>query len=317
MRIVFLGSGEFGLNCLDALKNSQHSLELIVTQPSQPAGRGKKLKPTPVASWAKENAIDFFETSNVNSPEFIEKISLRNPDLIVVIAFGQKISKQLTELPPNGSINVHSSLLPKYRGAAPINWAIIEGEKQTGISIITLAEKMDAGDILAQAAIDIGDNETAGSLHDRLAELSAPLLVETIEKISNGTAVYTAQDHSKATLARKLKKSDGFLDFDQPAETIKNKIHGFWPWPGAKAEYVSKQTDKSTPVTFAAVKVMQISPDTSASPGTLDDNLNIVCGRGALEIISLKPAGHKLMDFKAFCNGRNTKSGDYFIKIEK
>ena len=173
----------------------------------------------------------------------LEKIADCNPDLIVVIAFGQKIGNELINLPPKGAINVHASLLPKYRGAAPINWVIINGESETGISIISLAEKMDAGDIVSQAKTDIAEDETAGQLHDRLAQMAAPLLLETIDKIANGTAIYTKQDHSKAMLASKLKKSDGFLDFAESAELLEQKIRGFWPWPGTSAIYVSKNNN--------------------------------------------------------------------------
>jgi len=162
MKIVYLGSGEFGLECLNALADSSHSLEFIVTQSAQPAGRGRKLRPTPVACWANNHSTAFIETEDVNKPSVIDQIAARQADLLLVIAFGQKIGTQLIKLPPKGAINVHASLLPKYRGAAPINWAIINGERQTGISIITLAEKMDAGSILARAKTDIGADETAG-----------------------------------------------------------------------------------------------------------------------------------------------------------
>ena len=213
MRIVYLGSGEFGFECLGALAKSGHSLDFIVTQPPRRAGRGRKPKSTPVAAWADAHSIPFVETDDVNTPEMLRKISGCKPDLIVVVALGQKIGNELISLPPKGAINVHSSLLPKYRGAAPINWAIIKGESQTGISIITLAEKIDAGDILAQTATEIKPDETAGQLHDRLAKLAAPLLLETIDKIADGTVTHAKQDNSKATLAPKLKKSDGILDF--------------------------------------------------------------------------------------------------------
>ena len=227
MKIVYLGSGEFGVECLNALAGSSHSLEFIVTQPAHPAGRGRKPKPTPVACWANTHSIPFTETQDVNAPAIIDKIAEFGAELIIVIAFGQKVGNELINLPPKGAINVHASLLPKYRGAAPINWTIINGESQTGISIITLAEKMDAGKILAQAKTNIGADETANQLHDRLAQLAAPLLLKTLNKITDGTVVYTEQDHSKATLAPKLKKTDGFLDFADSAKSLRRKILGF------------------------------------------------------------------------------------------
>jgi methionyl-tRNA formyltransferase len=314
MKIVYLGSGEFGLECLNALAQSSHSLDFIVTQPSRRAGRGRKPTPTPVAVWANENSISFFETQDVNAPQMVQKIDGYKPDLIVVIAFGQKIGNELIKLPPKGAINVHASLLPKYRGAAPINWVIINGETETGISIITLAGKMDAGLILAQAKTEILADETAGQLHDRLASMAAPLLLETLDKIADGTVMHTKQDHSKATLAPKLKKSDGFLNFAEPAGVLQRKIRGFWPWPGASAIYVSKKTAKSLRVTIAMAQVVETSNPAHLQPGTLDENLNVVCGENALRITKIKPDGSSLMDFKDFVNGRQTRPCDMFIK---
>jgi len=318
MKIVYLGSGEFGVECLDALRISEHDLRFIVTQSPHPAGRGRKPRPTQIARWAFAHSIPFIEIDDVNTAEVVETIAGYEPDLIVVIAFGQKIGAELTNLPPKGSINVHSSLLPKYRGAAPINWAIIKGETTTGISIIALSENMDAGQILAQSQTDIAADETAGQLHDRLAKIAAPLLLKTIENIADGTAVYIEQDHDKATCAPKLKKSDGFLDFAEPAEVLARKIRGFWPWPGASANYIAQKTGKSIRVTiaFAAVGADR-EPPLVLPPGTLDENLHVVCGSGSLEIKKIKPAGSALMDFKDFVNGRQTQPGDLFVKIDK
>lgn len=317
MNIVYLGSGEFGLECLNALAQSSHRLDFIVTQPPRQAGRGRKPTPTPVAAWVNEKSISFLETQDVNAPQMVQKIAGFKPDLIVVIAFGQKIGNELIKLPPKGAINVHASLLPKYRGAAPINWAIISGETETGISIITLAEKMDTGPILAQAKTEILADETASQLHDRLARMAAPLLLETIDKIADGTVTYTKQDHSKATLAPKLKKSDGFLNFAEPADTIQRKILGLWPWPGASAIYVSKKTAKPLRVNIAMAQVVETSNPAHLQPGTLDENLNVICGQNALKITKIKPDGSRLMDFADFVNGRQTRPGDVFMEIKK
>jgi len=323
MKIVYLGSGEFGIECLNALAHSRHSLQFIVTQPPHPAGRGRKPRPTPVARWASAEGgrVPFIETEDVNAPQVIEKVAHYEPDLIVVIAFGRKIGNDLINLPPKSAINVHASLLPKYRGAAPINWAIINGEKQTGISIISLAEKMDAGKILAQEKTDILENETAGELHNRLAQMAAPLLLKTIDKIADGSIVYTEQDHSKATLAPKLKKTDGFLDFSESAKTLERKIRGLWPWPGASTTYLSKKTNKSIRVTIAMAEVVGAvrAPPAHAGlpPGTRDGNRNIICGEAGLKITKIKPTGSCLMGFKDFVNGRHTRPGDRFMKIEQ
>jgi methionyl-tRNA formyltransferase len=316
MRIVYLGGGEFGLQCLNALAQSSHSVDFIVTQPPRQAGRGRKPTPTPVADWAKTHSVPFIETEDVNTASTIERIAALQPDLIVVIAFGQKIGNELINLPPKGAINVHASLLPKYRGAAPINWAIINGETETGISIITLAEKMDAGDILGWFATEIKPDETAEQLHDRLAKLAATLLLETIDKIAEGSVIYTTQDHSKATLAPKLKKSDGALDFAESAELLQRKIRGLWPWPGASAMYISQKTAKSLRATIAMAQAVKTSNPTHLPVGTLDENLNVICGEDALKIVKIKPDGSGLMDFKDFINGRQTRPGDMFIKPE-
>ncbi len=316
MNIVYLGSGQFGIESLNALAGSGHTLQFIVTQPPRQAGRGRKPTPTPVAEWAKEHSIPFIEIDNVNTPEQIAKIASYKPDVIVVIAFGQKIGSELIGLSPKGAINVHASLLPKYRGAAPINWAVINGETETGISIIALAEKMDAGDICARAKTRIGPDETAGQLHDKLAKLAAPLLIDTLDKITDGSVIYNKQQHAQATVAPKLRKEDGFLNFTEPADTLRKKILGLSPWPGASACYISKQTGKSVPVTIAMAQLVEATNPAGLKPGTLDENLNVTCGEGALKITKIKPSGSALMDFKDFVNGRHTRPCDMFVKID-
>jgi methionyl-tRNA formyltransferase len=317
MKIVYLGSGEFGIPGLNALVESSHDLQFIVTQPRRASGRGRKPVPTPVAQWASTNSRTFIETENINTPQIANKIAGLKPDLIVVIAFGQKIGNDLINLPSKGAINVHASLLPKYRGAAPINWAIINGETETGVTIITLAEKMDAGQILSMEKTEILADETAGQLHDRLAHIAAPLLLKTLDHIADGTITYTEQDHSKATLAPKLKKSDGFLDFNEPAEVLARKIRGLWPWPGASAFYSSKKTQKSIGVTIAMAEVVKDSNLSGLPTGTLDENLNIICGRDSLKITKIKPDSSRLMEFVDFVNGQHLSAGDMFMKNTK
>jgi len=315
MRIVYIGSGEFGIASLKALLRSHQSLECVVTQPARPAGRGQKPRPTPTALWAIEHSIPHVEAGDINAPQVVAQIAEYKPQLIVVIAFGRMIGRQVIELAPHGAINVHASLLPKYRGAAPINRAIVNGETQTGVSIITVAEKMDAGDILAQLATQIEPQETAGRLHDRLAELAAPLLIETIDKIEAGKADYSPQDDSIATFAPKLKKSDGFLDFAEPADLLRRKILGFWPWPGAAGIYVSKNTARKEKVIFAAADILKMPNPGHLRPGTIDENLNLICGKDRLQIMQIKPQGSRLMSFADFVNGRATSPGDRFESI--
>jgi len=317
MNIVYVGSGKFGLDCLDSVNDSHHTVSSVVTATSKPSGRGRKPRSTPVAQWARQKGVPVFETDNVNSPESVEKISACNPDLLVVIAFGQKISRRVINLAGNGAINVHASLLPKYRGAAPVNWAIINGEKQTGVSIITLADKMDAGDIIATKSTEIAEQETAGQLEQRLAKLASEIFIETLDKIESGTARYIKQDDGKATLATKLNKSDGFLDFSLPAEKIERLIRGVCPWPGGQAEYFSRGTGKKFKVEITLAEVVGKENTQGLPEGSLDENLNVICGEDALQIKRIKPEGSRLMDFSDFVNGRASKPGDMLLKIDK
>jgi methionyl-tRNA formyltransferase len=317
MNLVYLGSGEFGLPCLDALKASRHHLALVVTQPACPAGRGRKFCPTPVADWAQRQAVPVIESENINSPEMVRRIADCQLDVLVVIACGQKVGRELVEMPAKLAINVHSSLLPKFRGAAPINWAILRGESETGVSIITLADRLDAGDILAQARTSIGVFETASELHDRLAQSAAPLLMETLDKIEADTVTYTPQNEFEATRAPKLKKSDGYLDFSEPAYVLADKIRGLWPWPGASACFVGAEMHKTVRVTLALAEVIWGGNPPDAVHGTFDADLNVVCGDGRLSIRKIKPAGAGLMDFRAFLNGWHVRPGDRLVKIEE
>lgn len=317
MNIVYIGSGKFGLDCLGALSNSHHSVSTVVTATSKPSGRGRKQRSTPVAEWAERKGVPVFETDDVNSPDSVEKISACKPDLLVVIAFGQKISREVIELAEKEAVNVHASLLPKYRGAAPVNRAIIKGEKRTGVTIITLADKMDAGEIIAAKAVEIGDSETAGELEERLAKLASDIFVETLDKIETGTAEYEKQDESQATLAPKLKKSDGFLDFSLPAEKIESWIRGVCPWPGGQAEYFSRETGKKFKVEITLAEVVRKENTQNLPFGSLDENLNVICGKDALRIKRIKPEGSRVMDFSDFVNGRASKPGDMLLKFEK
>jgi methionyl-tRNA formyltransferase len=315
MKIVYCGCGKFGIDSLNAIKASSHTLAHIITHPAKQAGRGQKLRPNDIEQWAIKNNIHFSAIEDLNSTTGIELLKKLAPDLLVVIAFGQKISPEIINIPPKGAINVHGSLLPKYRGAAPINWAIINGEKITGISIITLAQTMDAGEILATAELKIADDDTTGVLHDALAKLAAPLLVQTIDKIANGTAEYKKQDNSKTTKAPKLSKTIGFLDFADSAQIIHNKVRGLCPWPGASAGFVNAQTGKKINVIITATKVISADNENDKF-GTMDENLNILCGKGKIKILELKPQGGKIMDFKSFLNGRGSGKGDYFTAPE-
>ncbi|MCP4455325.1 MAG: methionyl-tRNA formyltransferase [Planctomycetes bacterium] len=317
MKITFLGSGAFGLPCLNAMQQSKHELVCVITQPAHGAGRGRKLTPTPVSQWAASQGIECLEMENVNTPEAMSLIASRTPDLLVVIAFGQKIGQPLIESAPHQAINVHASVLPALRGAAPINWAILKGHTHSGVSIITLADRIDAGDVLATAETPIGSHETAGQMHERLAEFSAPVLMDTLDRIEAGTAQFTPQNHDQATFASKLKKSDGYLDFSMPASEVDLKIRGLSPWPGAQADYRSLKTGKTIRVTLGAAQIVEKGNPENLTPGTLDQDLDVVCGSHALRLETVKPSGKPLMAFKAFVNGRQCQPGDVLTTPEK
>ncbi|MFI4910850.1 MAG: methionyl-tRNA formyltransferase [Sedimentisphaeraceae bacterium JB056] len=316
MKIVYCGSSPFGIPSLEAIKSSEHQLAHVITQPAHRAGRGRALRPTAVAQWAADNDLPCSEAECINAPEIIELMNEIKPDLSVVIAFGQKIGQEFIKSAKYEAINVHASLLPDYRGAAPINWAIIDGKTHSGVTIITLAEKMDAGFMLGKAEVEIRDDENAKTLHDKLAIISPPLLLDTIEKIGNGTAVFETQDESKVTFARKLKKKDGFIDWNNTAKNIANKVRGLWPWPGVKTEYVIGQTGKCVQITIAEAVAVERSENAPEAVGRFDENMNVVCGEGALKILRLKPANSHLMDFADFENGRCSGPHDLFMSVE-
>jgi methionyl-tRNA formyltransferase len=318
MRIVFLGSAQFGVPCLDAIYHSDHELVGVFTQPARPAGRHRSQPtPTDVAMWCGEHGVACTEAADINQLDMVKQIAACRADLMVVIAFGQKISQEVVGLQKHGAINVHASLLPKYRGAAPIHWAIINGETETGVSIITLADRMDAGLILAQGAILISPDDSVESVHDKLSALSVGVLLKTIEQIQQNTAVFIEQDETQVTKAPKLSKEDGYIDWNKSAAAIVNQIRGLWPWPAAQSVYVSSKTGKSWRAAICkAIAVPRANQNGDVS-GTLDANLNVICGDGALQILKLKPAGSHLMDFEAYVNGHGCQPGDLFISAEK
>ncbi len=318
MRIIYFGSAQFGIPSLEAIHHSQHELVGVFTQPARPAGRHRsKPKPTDVEKWCLGNNVSCIEADNVNSPDMMEKIADCKADLLVVIAFGQKISQEVIDLQKHGAVNVHASLLPKYRGAAPIHRAIIDGETETGVSIITLADRMDAGLVLTTERIPIGPDDTVKCIHDRLSEISVPVLMRTIEQIADGTATYTEQDESKVTYAHKLHKKDGFIDWQRPAGDIVNQIRGLWPWPCAQSVYVCSKTGKHWRVEISKAAALERKSQVGDITGSLDENLVVICGDGALQILELKPAGSGLMSFAAYVNGHNCRKGDLFISIDK
>ena len=299
LRVIFAGSGEFGVPTLTALLESQHQVVQVVTQPDRPAGRGRALTPTPVASLASSRNLPLLKTQNINAE------SLPPADLLLVIAFGQKIAPHIVDHSRLGGINLHASRLPKYRGAAPINWAIIRGETVTGNSVIRLAQRMDAGSVLGQTELTIGEVETAGELHDRLAADGAGLVLRVIEQVASGTATESPQDDSRATLAPKLSRDQAKLDFTRPAADLANQIRGMFPWPGCRVGIV----DAAGKYLARATLVRARANSRQGEAGVIADDGSIGAGAGSIEIVELQPEGGRAMSLTAYRNGHPWRAG--------
>ncbi len=308
MRIVFLGSGAFGIPTLAKLAE-RHDVRAIITQPDRPAGRGGKLTPTPVADWAAANApsLPVLKPEKVNAAEVAAGIRGFNADALVVIAFGQKIGKAL--LDDIFACNLHASLLPRWRGAAPINAAILAGDAQTGNSVIALADRMDAGVVYAQSRpLPIDPRTTAGELHDVLAADGPALVLDVLARFSAGTLAGEEQDESRVTLAGKLGKADGWVDFKETAEECRRRINGLSPWPGVTASL------GGTPLKLA--RAIALPDTTSAQPGAIIDAARglIACGGGegggaVLQLLEVQPPGKRRMAWADFVRGNKVQQG--------
>jgi methionyl-tRNA formyltransferase len=304
LRIIFAGSGEFGLPTLTAL-HANHQLVQIFSQPDRPAGRGRTLTPTPISQFALDHNLPLTRTADINAEP------LPPADVMVVIAFGQKISDTVANHPRLGSVNLHSSRLPKYRGAAPINWAILNGDTTTGNSIIRLAQRMDAGHILNTSTLDIGPSETAGELHDRLANDGAPLMLQTLHQLATNTATETPQDESQATKAPKLNRDSTKIDWTHPLEQIANQIRGMYPWPACRVRLTDPAGKDLARLTLVRVRPTLSKPTDSPadSPATLTSQGTIQTLNGTLEILELQPEGKRPMPLQAYTNGHPWPAG--------
>lgn len=308
MRIVFMGTPDFAVGSLQALcESGKHEILAVVTQPDRPKGRGNKLLQTPVKEYALAQGLTVYQPQKVKTPEFVELLHELQPELIVVAAFGQFLSKEILELPKYGCINVHASLLPKYRGAAPIQYAIIKGEKESGVTIMQMDIGMDTGAMLDKVVVPIAENTTMGELHDALREQGAALLLQVIDKIAAGTAVAEPQDDAQATYATLLDRSMEHIDWSKTAQEVHNLIRGFNPAPSTFTKlpngkslkiWGSKMTDKSS----------------AAAAGTVIEtgkhSFFVACGEGVLEITEVQPESKKRMPTQVFLNGRGVQEGD-------
>ena len=237
MKIVFMGTPDFAVPTLESLFSRGYSIDLVITQKDRPKGRGKKVQYTPVKEKALELGLEVFQPENINDKESMEMIRKANPDFIVVVAYGQILKKQILELPKYACLNVHASLLPKYRGAAPINWVIVDGEKETGVTIMEMAEGLDTGDMILWESIGIGSDDDAPIIHDKLSELGGRLIVDALENIKSGNFSKIVQDHSLSSYASMLSKETGIINWDDRGDKIKNLVRGLKPWPSAYTKY--------------------------------------------------------------------------------
>jgi methionyl-tRNA formyltransferase len=299
LRLIFAGSGEFGLPLLSALSAGPHELVAIYTQPDRPAGRGRGLTPTPIAQWASEKipTVPLIRTGDINLE------SIPPADLMIVVAFGQKISSRIVDAPRLGSINLHASRLPRYRGAAPINWAILRGESSTGNSIIRLADRMDAGAILAMSTVHIGPMETAGELHDRLAQDGVPLVLGVLEALAAGRAVESPQNEPHATIAPKLSRSAAILDFGRSAEELARQIRGLHPWPGCRVTLCDAAGGEIARLRLARGIAGQDDEGPRWKPGEIMLDGRIHTADGAIELLEVQPEGGKPMSLSAYRRG--------------
>ncbi|MFZ0797676.1 MAG: methionyl-tRNA formyltransferase [Terriglobales bacterium] len=317
MILVFCGTPQFAVPTLEKLVEAGHSVPLVVTQPDRPRGRGMEVAVSPVKDTATRLGIAVLQPATIKNAEFRDQLAAIGPDAsidaIIVVGYGRIIPQWMIELPRLGNLNLHASLLPKYRGAAPIQWAIANGESVTGVTTMRIDAGLDTGDILMQREISIGSQDTAETLSPKLATIGADLMVETLRGLENGQVRPTPQDHSQATLAPILKKEDGRMDFARSANDLFNRLRGFQPWPGAFTIFKGKtlQVHRAQPVQH----VVRLTPAEIAVEGT---RLLVGCGRNkdknagtTLELIEVQLEGKRRMTAQEFINGYRPKSGDY------
>ena len=305
LRIIFMGTPDFAVPALEALHRSHHAVVAVVTRPDQPKGRGRKLTPPPVKIAAQTLGYDVAQPGCIHQPECLSFLEAQKPDLFVVIAFGRLLKPQHFAIPHHGIINVHASLLPRYRGPAPIQWAIINGDQETGVTTMKMVEELDAGDILMQARTPINRDDTSATLHDRLATMGAALIVDTLDKLADNDLHPEKQDPTRVTYAPKLKKKDGRIRWDQSTAAIDAFVRGMTPWPGA--------------FTFLGdmrLKVFNVQPallPQPVPPGTViegfSNEIRVATGDGALTIQEIQSASGRRMATEEFLKGTNILPG--------
>ena len=305
MKIVFFGSDEFSIKALEACLHDSAEVALVVTTPAKKKGRGLRLEPSKVFTYCKTKELPVADFASLKDPSVAETLLGLRPDVFVVASYGKLIPASLLSI-PKYRLNVHPSLLPKYRGAAPLNWPILNGDAETGVSILDIAEKLDAGDVYHQEKITIGPRMNAEQLTAQLAALSYGVLKKVLVEVKEGRLHGTPQNHDQMTYARQLEKKDGELSFSMTVEEIDRKVRGLMPWPGCYFFYNGERV--------GLIDAMPVMPETDKAPGTIleiskDGSVNVATGKGVLKLLSVKPEGKKAMSAADFAHGRHLEPG--------
>ncbi|HET7578245.1 MAG TPA: methionyl-tRNA formyltransferase [Bacillales bacterium] len=313
MRIVFMGTPDFSVPILQRLITDGHEIAAVVTQPDRPKGRKKVLTPPPVKVEAEKHDIPVLQPKKIKEPEQLEKVLALEPDVVVTAAFGQILPRKLLEAPRFGCVNVHASLLPEYRGGAPIHHAIIDGKRKTGVTIMFMAEKLDAGDILTQTTVPIDEDDNVGTLHDKLSAAGTELLSETLPKLEAGELEPVQQDESQSTFAPNVKREEEKIDWTAPGNSIYNRVRGLDPWPGAYTLYEGR--------VLKIWRTEKAASSAEAIPGTVievDEGSFLVSSGDdtAVRVTELQPAGKKRMKTAQFIKGANLQKGDRLGELD-
>ena len=310
MKVVFMGTPDFAVPTLQILIERGHTLQAVVTQPDRPKGRGRTLVAPPVKMLAEQHGIPVLQPEKVRNAEFVQTLKTLAPDVMVVVAYGQILPESILNIPPLGCINIHGSLLPKYRGAAPIHWAIIRGETETGITTMFMDKGMDTGDMLLKKTVPISPSDTTGTLHDTLSQVGAELLIDTLGRLEQGALERIPQDDELASYAPMLKKEDGRIDWGEPADVIDRRVRGLFPWPGAYTHFQGKMVK----LLEVALEELPSGLKGQAQPGevlALDSAKGplIACGEGCVRILKIQPQNKKVMICSDFCRGYHLTAG--------
>ena len=317
MRVIFMGTPDFAVSTLKSLLQSKHDVVLVVTQPDKPRGRGKQVSYSPVKEVALEHDIEVFQPQRIKSEESVEYLRKYNADVMVVVAFGQILSKEILDMPKYGCINVHGSLLPKYRGAAPIQWAVLNGDEISGVTTMKMDEGLDTGDIILKKELVLAKDETAGSLFERMMALGAEACMETLDQLAEGSATFTAQNHNEATKTRLISKEMGKIDFDRSAEEIERLVRGMNPWPSAFTS-INGKTLKVWKCAVASIEELEDCEESlrSAENGQIvlvtKQNVYVKTAEGIIRLDEVQLEGKRRMICEEFLRGYQIEAGYTF-----